>query len=52
MSPPADIATGQLSRRAQCNIETILYYERIGLLREPHRPGGRFRRYDANDKLA
>src|SRR6516165_2941752 len=49
MSPPAEIAIGELSRRTQCNIETIRYYERIGLLPEPHRPGGRFRRYDAND---
>jgi MerR family mercuric resistance operon transcriptional regulator len=49
MSPPAEIAIGELSRRTQCNIETIRYYERIGLLPEPRRPGGRFRRYDAND---
>ena len=49
MTPPAAIAIGELSRRTQCNIQTIRYYERIGLLPEPHRPGGRFRRYDAND---
>ena len=49
MEPPSEIAIGELSRRTQCNIETIRYYERIGLLPQPHRPDGRFRRYDAND---
>jgi MerR family mercuric resistance operon transcriptional regulator len=43
------IAIGELSRRTECNIETIRYYERIGLLPKPHRPGGRFRRYDVDD---
>ena len=45
----SEIAIGELSRRTQCNIETIRYYERIGLLPQPHRPGGRFRRYDGDD---
>jgi MerR family transcriptional regulator, mercuric resistance operon regulatory protein len=45
----SEIAIGELSRRTQCNIETIRYYERIGLLPQPHRPGGRFRRYDGAD---
>ena len=44
-----EIAIGELSHRTQCNIETIRYYERIGLLPLAHRPGGRFRRYDADD---
>jgi MerR family transcriptional regulator, mercuric resistance operon regulatory protein len=43
------IAIGELSRRTQCNVETIRYYERIGLLPTPHRSGGRFRRYEADD---
>src|SRR5262249_15508197 len=43
-----EIAIGQLSRRTQCNIETIRYYKRIGLLPRPRRQG-RFRRYDVND---
>jgi MerR family mercuric resistance operon transcriptional regulator len=46
---PTEIAIGELSRRTECNIETIRYYERIGLLPLAHRPGGRFRRYDADD---
>ena len=49
MSTRTEIAIGELSRRTECNIETIRYYERIGLLPLAHRPGGRFRRYDADD---
>jgi MerR family transcriptional regulator, mercuric resistance operon regulatory protein len=42
------IAIGELSRRAGCKIETIRYYERIGLLPSPDRQG-RYRRYTAAD---
>ena len=49
MRTPSEIAIGELSRRTRCNIETIRYYERIGLLPQPYRPGGRYRRYDADD---
>ena len=44
-----EIAIGELSRRTQCHIETIRYYERIGLLPKPRRSAGRYRRYDADD---
>ena len=44
-----EIAIGELSRRTQCNIETIRYYERIGVLPKPRRAGGRYRRYDDED---
>jgi MerR family mercuric resistance operon transcriptional regulator len=45
-----EIAIGELSRRTECNIETIRYYERIGLLPKARREsGGRFRRYDSDD---
>ena len=44
-----EIAIGELSRRTDCNIETIRYYERIGLLPRAERQGGRFRRYGADD---
>lgn len=37
---------GELSRRTGCNIETIRYYERIGLLPRPDRRGS-YRQYDA-----
>jgi len=39
---------GQLSSRTGCNIETIRYYERIGLMPEPPRRG-RYRLFDAED---
>ena len=42
------IAIGELSRRAGCNVETIRYYERIGLLPSPDRYG-RYRRYAGAD---
>ena len=48
--PEIDIAVGEFSRRTGCNIETIRYYEQIGLLPKPRREkGGRFRRYDRDD---
>ena len=49
LTVPSEIGIGELSRRAECNIETIRYYERIGLLPQPHRSSGRFRRYDGED---
>ena len=42
------IPIGELSRRTGCNIETIRYYERIGLLPTPSRRG-RYRTYAAAD---
>jgi MerR family mercuric resistance operon transcriptional regulator len=49
LAAPLEIAIGELSRRTQCNIETIRYYERIGMLPKPRRTGGRYRRYDGED---
>ena len=43
------ISIGELSKRTGCNIETIRYYERIGVLRRPARTGGGFRRYNLSD---
>lgn len=42
------IPIGDVSRRTGCNIETIRYYERIGLLPSPARHG-RYRRYGSQD---
>ena len=42
------IPIGELSRRTGCNIETIRYYERIGVLPPPRRIG-RYRSFDAGD---
>ena len=44
----AGMAIGEFSRRTGRKIETIRYYERIGLLPMPDR-SGRYRRYGAAD---
>ena len=45
-----EITIGELSRRTGCKVETVRYYERIGLLPKARREGGgRFRRYDGDD---
>ena len=41
---------GELSRRTGCNIETIRYYERIGVMPAPSRRG-RYRVYGREDVL-
>jgi MerR family mercuric resistance operon transcriptional regulator len=46
--PASGFAIGELSRRTGCNIETIRYYERIGLLPHPRR-SGRYRNYEPED---
>lgn len=38
---------GELARRAGCQVETIRYYERAGLLPAPARSRGNYRLYDA-----
>jgi len=43
------LTIGTLSRETGCNIETIRYYERIGLLRAPPRSAGGHRIYDRDD---
>lgn len=40
---------GALSRTTGTNVETIRYYERIGLLPEPDRTGGNYRNYAPAD---
>ena len=40
---------GDLARRIGVNIETIRYYERVGLMPRPKRTSGRQRIYDEND---
>ena len=49
MARDADIQIGELSRRTGCNIETIRYYERIALMREPARSSGHYRLYETAD---
>jgi MerR family mercuric resistance operon transcriptional regulator len=48
MAQAKSLRIGELSRRTGCNIETIRYYERIGLLPRPDRRG-RYRQYDVAD---
>jgi len=36
---------GRLAKEAGVNVETIRYYQRRGLLAEPHKPAGGHRRY-------
>lgn len=40
---------GELARRTGCNIDTIRYYEKIGVLASPMRTEGGFRVYTAGD---
>lgn len=39
---------GRLSKRTGCNIETIRYYEKRGLLPSPPRTAGGYRLYDSD----
>jgi len=41
----SDLSIGQLARETGTNIQTIRYYEQIGLLPEPVRTAGNQRRY-------
>ena len=45
----SNLTIGQVSKRTGCNIETIRYYERIGLLADPPRTEGGHRIYDAEN---
>jgi Cd(II)/Pb(II)-responsive transcriptional regulator len=40
---------GELSKRSGCEVETIRYYEREGLLPIPPRSGGNYRQYSEQD---
>ena len=45
----AAIRIGELAERTGCNIQTIRYYERVGLLPHPPRSAGRYRLYEIED---
>jgi MerR family mercuric resistance operon transcriptional regulator len=49
MPRPEDLTIGALSRAAGCNVETIRYYERIGLVPAPPRSAGGHRVYGEGD---
>ena len=42
---PEAMTIGRLAKAAGVNVETVRYYQRRGLLREPHKPPGGQRRY-------
>lgn len=48
MEPRDKLTIGDLAREADVNIETIRYYESIGLLRQPAKPARGWRRYNAD----
>lgn len=41
-----DIKRGELSQRTGCNLETIRYYDKIGLMPDPPRSASGYRVYD------
>ena len=41
---------GELARRTGCNLETVRYYEKIGLLPDPGRAGNGYRQYRGQDE--
>lgn len=41
-----EITRGALAKRTSCNIETIRYYEKTGLIPEPERAANGYRLYD------
>jgi MerR family mercuric resistance operon transcriptional regulator len=43
-----DLTIGKLAERAGVNVETIRYYQRRGLLDEPKKPLGGYRRYPSD----
>jgi MerR family transcriptional regulator, mercuric resistance operon regulatory protein len=43
-----ELRIGQLAAAAGVNVETIRYYQRRGLLKEPRKPLGAYRRYPAD----
>jgi len=42
----SDLTIGDLGRETGCKVQTIRYYEQIGLMPEPLRTAGNQRRYD------
>lgn len=49
-APPASLPIGRLAREAGVGIDTIRYYERIGLLPEPFRSAAGYRLYSDADR--
>lgn len=45
--PEKGLLRADLARRTGCNLETIRYYEKIGMMPDPPRTGAGYRVYDA-----
>ena len=45
---PATLTIGRLARAAGVNVETVRYYQRLGLVDEPAKPESGFRHYSAD----
>lgn len=43
------LSIGDLAKEVNCNVQTVRYYEQIGLLSKPLRSDGRQRRYSPED---
>lgn len=54
MSPTGTLSIGALSRETGCKVQTIRYYEQVGLMPAPARSEGNQRRYDQShlDRLS
>lgn len=50
MTEPVTIKRGALAKASGCNIETIRYYENIGLLNSPERTASGHRLYSPGDQ--
>ena len=46
----APITRGELAKRSGCHLETVRYYEKIGLLPPPERSAGGHRLYKGDDQ--
>ncbi len=46
-NPVKDMQRAELARRTGCNLETVRYYEKVGLLPAPPRTAKGYRRYDS-----
>lgn len=44
----SDFTIGVLSKETGCKVQTVRYYEQVGLMPEPHRSEGNQRLYDRN----
>lgn len=42
------LTIGKLARQAEVNIETVRYYQKIGLLKEPRKPSSGYRLYPSS----